>query len=95
MNFENEIYYRIFVNGYAYEHHKQFSTVQDSYSRDNVVFFTVTVKPKTNITVGLHTKFENSDYIVIDGKIYKGNDLYSLCAEIQNILTKNAIEALD
>ena len=48
------------------------------------------------ITQGkLRPNVPDNDYIVYEGKLYHGNELYDLCIKVQNEITKRAIDGLD
>lgn len=46
------------------------------------------------VTVRLRPDVPDNDYIVYEGKLYHGNELYALYAKVQNEITERAIEEL-
>lgn len=46
------------------------------------------------VTVRLRPNVPDNDYIVYEGKLYHGNELYDLYTKVQNEITERAIDGL-
>lgn len=84
--------------------HTIFKSFIDAYIDDNgFIYFKVETdrqefysnRRNDPITVRLRPSVPDNDYIVYEGKLYHGNELYVLCAKVQNEITKRAIDRLD
>lgn len=83
--------------------HAIFKSFIDAYTDDNgFIYFKVetdsyefySYSADKNITVRLRPNVPDNDYIVYEGKLYHGNELYDLCVKVQNEITERAIEEL-
>lgn len=83
--------------------HAIFKSFIDAYTDDEgFIYFIVeadmheyyTNSTVKTITVRLRPKVPTNDYIVYEGKLYHGNELYDLCTKVQNEITERAIEEL-
>jgi hypothetical protein len=78
--------------------HAIFKSFIDAYTDDDgFIYFIVEAYSSTavnTITVRLRPKVPTNDYIVYEGKLYHGNELYDLCTKVQNEITERAIEEL-
>ena len=83
--------------------HAIFKSFIDAYTDDNgFIYFIVEIdrqefysdRRNEPITVRLRPNVPDNDYIVYEGKLYHGNELYDLCAKVQNEITERAIEEL-
>lgn len=98
MGFKNEIHYHIVNLHDEYgPSFTNFSDITNTYIRDGVVFFTVTINPiyYRNITVGLDPLQEKTDYIIFGNRTYRGTGLYKLYEKVQNKITEKVIDGLD
>lgn len=83
--------------------HAIFKSFIDAYTDDNgFIYFKVETdlyefysnRADKNITVRLRPNVPENDYIVYEGKLYRGNELYVLYAKVQNKITERALEEL-
>lgn len=83
--------------------HIIFKSFIDAYTGDNgFIYFKVETdrqeyysnRGNEPITVRLRPNVPDNDYIVYEGKLYHGNELYDLYAKVQNEITERAIEEL-
>lgn len=84
--------------------HTIFKSFIDAYTDDNgFIYFKVEINRQEYfsdrryepITARLRPNVPDNDYIVYEGKLYHGNELYDLCIKVQNEITKRAIDGLD
>ena len=83
--------------------HAIFKSFIDAYTDDNgFIYFKVETdsyefysnSTDKTITARLRPNVPDNDYIVYEGKLYHGNELYDLCKKVQNEITERAIEEL-
>lgn len=85
--------------------HIIFKSFIDAYTDDNgFIYFKVEVETNRyeyysnraeTVTTRLRPNVPDNDYIVYEGKLYHGNELYDLYAKVQNEITERAIDGLD
>lgn len=84
--------------------HAIFKSFIDAYTDDNgFIYFKVETDRQEYysnhrnepVTVRLRPNVPDNDYIVYEGKLYHGNELYNLCAKVQNKITERVIDGLD
>lgn len=86
--------------------HTIFKSFIDAYTDDNgFIYFKVEIEINRQeyfsdrryepITVRLRPNVPENDYIVYEGRLYHGNELYDLYAKVQNEITERALEELD
>ena len=83
--------------------HAIFKSFIDAYTDDNgFIYFKVETdsyefysnSTDKTITARLRPNVPDNDYIVYEGKLYNGNELYDLYAKVQNEITERAIDGL-